>query len=255
VKGASYVIKGFSLIKLPGIKRYVVVPTLINLFLFAGVIWYGSERFDTFLEQFLPSWLEWLEFLLWPLFVIASLLIVFFAFTLVANIFGAPFNGVLSEKIEERLIQQKISIDEGYLALLRGARVGISNEFRKLFYIAIRVIPLLLLFLIPGLNVFAPFLWLIFGGWMLAIEYLDYPMGNRNLSFKQQLTLLKEKRFLCLGFGMALVFMTITPVLNFFAMPIGVAAATALWVDELKQHAPVIPATNKKLDRDHKNAL
>lgn len=244
IKGASYVFRGLSLLKLPGVKRYVVIPALINIFLFAAAIWYGSERFDTLLEQYLPSWLEWLEFLLWPIFAIASLLIVFFAFTLVANIFGAPFNGVLSEKIEEHLTHQKISSDEGYLNLLRGARVGVMNELRKLIYLLVRILPLLILFFIPGLNVFAPFLWFIFGAWLLAIEYLDYPMGNRNLPFKQQLDLLKQNRFLCLGFGMALVFMTIIPVLNFFAMPVGVAAATALWVDELKSHAPAISATN-----------
>ncbi len=237
VKGASYIIKGVSLLKLRGIKRYVVVPLVINITLFAGVIWYGFERFDTILEQYLPSWLEWLQIILWPLFVIASLLIVFFAFTLVANFLGAPFNSVLSEKIEEQLTQQKINSSEGYLDLLRGARVGVSNEFRKLLYIAARIFPLLLLFIIPGVNVFAPLLWFIFGAWFLAIEYLDYPMGNRNYPFKQQITVLKEKRVLCLGFGMALVLMTITPILNFFAMPIGVAAATSLWVDELKLHA------------------
>ena len=236
IKGASYIFKGFTLLKLPGVKRYVIIPTLINIILFAAVIWYGSEQFDTLLEQYLPSWLAWLEFLLWPLFVLASLLIVFFAFTLVANIIGAPFNSVLSEKIEEKLTHQKIASNGGYLDLLRGARIGIVNEIRKLLYLAIRIFPLLILFIIPGLNIFAPFLWFIFGAWLLAIEYLDYPMGNRNLAFKQQISLLKEKRFLCLGFGMAIVLMTIIPVLNFFAMPVGVAAATALWVDELKAH-------------------
>ncbi len=245
IKGAAYVLKGFELLKLPGIKRYVVIPTLINIFLFSGVIWYGSKRFDTLLEQYLPTWLEWLEVLIWPIFFAASLLIVFFTFTLVANIFGAPFNGVLSEKIEEHLSHQKIDSGEGYMDLLRGARVGILNEFKKLFYLAIRVLPLLLLFLIPGLNVFAPFLWFIFGAWLLAIEYLDYPMGNRNLTFKQQLTLLQQNRFVCLGFGMALVVMTIVPVLNFFAMPVGVAAATALWIGELKQSAQTISLEKK----------
>ena len=48
-RGASYALKGFTLLKLPGIKRYVVIPALINFLLFAGVIWYGSKRFDGFL--------------------------------------------------------------------------------------------------------------------------------------------------------------------------------------------------------------
>ena len=244
LKGISHVGNGFNLIKSRGVKRYVVIPTLINFILFIGAIWYGYIKFDTLLEQNLPNWLNWLEFLIWPLFFIACLLVVFFAFTILANVFGAPFNGVLSEKIEQQLTNEKVNSSdgskEGYLKLMHGARIGISNEFRKLFYIAVRAIPLLFIFIIPGINIFAPFIWFIFGAWLLAIEYLDYPMGNRDLTFKQQLTLIKQNRFLCLGMGMALMGMTIVPGLNFFAMPVGVAAATSLWTKHLKQHASAI---------------
>ncbi len=244
LKGISHVRNGFRLITLRGVKRYVVIPVLINFILFTAAIWYGYVQFDTLLEQFLPTWLEWLEFLIWPLFIIACLLVVFFAFTIVANVFGAPFNGVLSEKIEQQISNEKISPsddrNQGYLVLLRGARIGISNEIRKLFYIAIRAIPLLLLFIIPGINIFAPFIWFLFGAWMFAIEYLDYPMGNRNMTFKQQLALIKQNRFVCLGMGMGIMLMTIIPGLNFFAMPVGVAAATSLWTQQLKQSAPAL---------------
>jgi len=249
LKGISHVRDGFKLIKLQGVKRYVVIPVLINFILFIGAIWYLYIKFDSLLERFLPSWLDWLEFLIWPLFFIACLLVIFFTFTIIANVFGAPFNGVLSEKIEQKISDQKLALEhdqnEGYLSLLTGARIGISNEFRKLFYIAIRAVPLLLLFIVPGINIFAPFIWFMFGAWMLAIEYLDYPMGNRNLTFKQQLTIIKQNRFLCLGLGMGMMVMTIIPGLNFFAMPVGVAAATSLWAKHLKQQAPAIESPSK----------
>lgn len=255
LKGISHVRIGFKLIKLRGVKRYVVIPALINIILFTGAIWYGYIKFDSLLEQKLPNWLSWLEFLIWPLFFIAALVIVFFAFTLVANVFGAPFNGVLSQKIEDKIedktsteitpeTESKSDSKINYLQLLRGARIGVSNEFRKLFYIMIRAIPLLFIWLIPGINLFAPFIWFLFGAWLLAIEYLDYPMGNRDFTFKQQLTLIKQNRFLCLGMGMGLMVMTIIPVLNFFAMPVGVAAATSLWTDHLKQQASAIENKN-----------
>jgi len=244
VKGASHVINGFRLLKLSGIKRYVVIPLVINIILFASVIYFGADKIDGLFEQYLPNWLAWLEFILWPLIVIASLLVVFFTFTLVANIIGGPFNGVLSEKIEEHLTQQKINSNESYLNLLRDAGMGISNEVRKLIYIAIRVIPLLILSLIPGLNLIAPILWIIFGSWVFVIEYLDYPMGNHKLSFKQQIALLKNNRFLCLGFGLVLLFMTITPILNFFSMPVGVAAATSLWVKDFNKDTSIISTSN-----------
>jgi len=206
LKGISHVRIGFKLIKLRGVKRYVAIPALINIILFSAAIWYGYLKFDSLL--------------------------------------GAPFNGFLSEKIEERIedattettpkLKSEADSKINYLELLRGARIGISNEFRKLFYIAIRAIPLVFIWLIPGINVFAPAIWFLFGSWLLAIEYLDYPMGNRDYTFKQQLDLIKQHRFLCLGMGIGLMVMTIIPVLNFFAMPVGVAAATSLWTEHLK---------------------
>lgn len=252
LKGISHVRDGFKLIKLRGVKRYVAIPALINIILFTAAIWYGYLKFDSLLEQKLPNWLDWLEFLIWPLFFIAALVIVFFAFTLVANIFGAPFNGVLSQKIEDKIDNKTEPAEENsaedtktnYLELLRGARIGISNEFRKLFYIAIRAIPLLFIWLIPGINLLAPIIWFLFGSWLLAIEYLDYPMGNRDFTFKQQLTLIKQNRFLCLGMGIGLMVMTIIPVLNFFAMPVGVAAATSLWTKHLKQQSTANTLSN-----------
>ena len=164
LKGISHVRDGFKLIKLRGVKRYVAIPALINIILFTGAIWYGYLKFDKLLEQKLPNWLDWLEFLIWPIFFVAALVIVFFAFTLVANVFAAPFNGVLSQKIEDKTSSEKTFTGKttdsdssiNYLELLHGARIGISNEFRKLFYIAIRAIPLLLIWLIPGVNLFAP---------------------------------------------------------------------------------------------------
>lgn len=248
LKGVSHVLNGFRLIQSRGIKRYVAIPTLINLILFSFAIWYGYTEIDQFLDQKLPDWLSWLEFIIKPIFFITSLVVVFFTFTIVANLFGFPFNSVLSEKIEQNLSHEtnikKSSEKKGYLQLLKNAGLGLGSELRKLLYMATRAIPLIIITFIPGVNALAPFLWFLFSAWMLAIEYLDYPMGNHDLNFKQQLIVIKEKRFLCLGMGAALLFMTITPILNFFAMPVGVAAATSLWTNHLKTHCANIENIN-----------
>ena len=88
---------------------------------------------------------------------------------------------------------------------------------------------MLLLFLIPGLQIIAPFLWLAFSAWFLSLEYMDYPMGNHGLDFRAQLGALKKNRLTALGFGGGLTLLMMIPVLNFAAMPAAVAGATAMW--------------------------
>ncbi len=242
LKGASYVARGFKLINTRGIRRYVIIPLLVNVILFSTVIWYGSEQLEllaVWVESYLPGWLDWLTWLLWPLFVLTAMLVVFFIFTPVANLIASPFNGILAEKLEAHLSGSARTESSGWSQLLAGSLTAVANELRKLFYMLFTALPFLLLFLIPGINLIAPFLWLLFGAWMLALEYSDYPMGNHGMRFKDERILLKQHRSLALGFGGTLMLMTMVPGLNFLAMPVGVAGATALWVEQIKPAAEI----------------
>ncbi len=58
-------------------------------------------------------------------------------------------------------------------------------------------------------------------------------MGNHDLTFKQQKQTLKKRRGLSLGFGGSVMVLTSIPIINFIVMPVAVAGATAMWVDQL----------------------
>jgi len=58
-------------------------------------------------------------------------------------------------------------------------------------------------------------------------------MGNHDLTFKQQKETLRKRRGLSLGFGGSLMILTSIPIINFIVMPVAVAGATAMWVDQL----------------------
>lgn len=242
-RGAGFLMQGFRLINQPGIRRFVIVPLLINLVLFAGAIWYLVTQFEIFMDWLLPTlpawlaWLQWLIWLLWPLFAIATSLIVFYLFTPVVNLLAAPFNSLLAERLELHLTGQPLPEGRGLKYLLGDAAKAFMSEIKKLSYMLLWAIPLLILFLIPGVNLIAPFLWFLFSAWMLSLEYADYPMANHNMLFRAERELLRKHRPLALGFGSAVTLMTTIPVLNFLAMPVGVAGATAMWVERLKDKA------------------
>lgn len=234
-KGAGYVFTGLSLITQKGIRPFVLVPLLINTVLFAGGIWLAKSQLQYWMGHLLPSWLSWLEWLLWPVFAVLIFFVVFYVFTLFANLLAAPFNSVLAERVEARLNGLPVPEFQGYGSLPGLIARTFRSELSKLWYMGKWFVLLLILTVIPGLNVTAPVAWAVFGAWMLAIEYVDYPMGNHEHFFNHELAALKRYRGHALGFGGLLSLMTAVPVLNFLVMPTGVAGATAFWVDRISR--------------------
>jgi len=219
-----------------GIRLYVIIPLMVNSLLFAAVIFFGASQLSKSIEWLSSqwAWLEWFALLLWPLFVVISLAIVFFCFTMVANLASAPFNGFLAEAVETELTG-KISSDSNSLSKLPGEMViAIKSEMGKFLYFLLRAIPLLLLFFIPFIQTAAPVIWFLFCAWMLALEYLDFPMGNNNIHFPEVRQILGKRRRLVIGFGIGVMLFTMIPVINFVAMPAAVAGATRLWAEKLK---------------------
>ena len=229
--GAKYAFSGFGLIGKPGVRLYVLLPLVINTLLFSLVIVYGAGRMEDFINRLIAqwAWLEWFTWLLWPFFVVISLIVVFFCFSIVANLIGAPFNGFLAAATESRLTGTAGS-DTGR-GLIVEMGMALKSEFGKFLYFVIRAVPLLLLLLIP---VIGPVIWFFFGAWMMALEYLDYPMGNHGLFFPDIRARLREKRALAMGFGSGVLLLTMLPGLNFIAMPVAVAGATRLYLNEFK---------------------
>ena len=238
LSGITYLLRGLSLIGKPGLRPFVIIPLLVNILVFSLLIWFGIDQFEGLMDRFLPSdesWLAWLRWLLWPLFAIAILLVVFYTFTVIANLIASPFNGLLAEKVELYLGGDLTDQPGGLKQVLKDIIPSLLSELRKLLYFALRAVPLLILFLIPGLNLIAPFVWLAFSAWFLALEYADYPMANHGLQFKEQHRRLKQARYSAMAFGGGLTLMMAVPLLNFLAMPAAVAGATVFWKERLAE--------------------
>jgi CysZ protein len=248
VAGFKAAFAGMCLIFKPGLRRYVAVPFLINLVVFSTMIWFGAGLFESLLDRWLPeeSWLSYFRWILWPLFALAFTLIVFYTFTIIANLIGAPFNDMLAAKAELMLTGQKP--DEGADSLFAAVGPAVKSELQKLAYFLPRAFLLLVLFLIPGVNALAPLAWGLFSAWSLALEYTEYPFGNNGIRFGDQRELMKNRRLTSLAFGSGVMILMLIPGLNFFAMPAAVAGATALWVDRIKSEALVPAGSFQRLE-------
>ena len=241
-RGARYLLQGFRLIRLPGVRRFVLVPALINMILFGGLIVLGGRYFDGWMDTLLPSWLGWLEYVLWPIFAVAVLAVSYYTFTLVANLIGAPFNDRLSARVAAHL---GCAPAESNLHWSRAALVSIADELRKWLYFAALALLALVIWVVPVTTLLAPLAWMLLGIWMMALEYADYPMGNDGLTFREKRAWLRNHRGLAIGFGGLTLVATLIPVVNFLVMPAAVAGATALWVERRDMPGNVVksPAT------------
>lgn len=237
ISGFFLPFQGLRLVLSPGLRRFVVVPLLLNIAVFAALAYLAGSYFDAFMTRWLPdqSWLEFLRWLLWVLFAAAYALLMFYGFTLVANLIASPFNALLAARVEEKLTGQRPADSDD--SLWQAVGPAIAGEIGKIVYLLTRALPLILLFFVPGVNILVTIGWILFGFWFLAIEYADYPMGNHALAPKAQRALLRGRRFKSLAFGAGITVMMLIPVLQFAAMPAAVAGATRLWVDDLNQQA------------------
>ena len=191
---------GLRLLMKPGFRRYIWGPVLINLLVYSLAFWAASEYFSSLLSWLIPGWLSWLEWLIWPIFFTTLVLITFFTFTLLANLFAAPFYGKLAQKTEEYLLGKKAVPDKPE-SLVKGIISSMASELKRLSYFFLRAIPLLILFVIPGVNLIVPIVWIIFSAWFLALEYMSYSLDEHGISFFEQRNQVKKFRLGATAFG------------------------------------------------------
>jgi CysZ protein len=229
--GASYFFKGFSLIKQKGIRRFVFIPLLINVVLFSIAFSYVYSELTSYIGRimtWLPSWLDWLSVIIWPLAVLSILVIFSFLFSSVANWLAAPFNGLLSEKMEAILSGKPTPKGEVF-DVIKDVPRTLSREWKKLSYYLPRAIGFFIILCV--LPIFGQIIWFLFISWMMAIQYKDYPFDNHKIPFTQMKDILKQNQGISYSFGVTVALFSMIPIVNLVVMPVAICGATALWVD------------------------
>jgi len=236
--GAGYLVRGAKLLKQPTLRNFVLVPLLVNILIFGGLIWYGLSYLDALMEDWLdkiPDWLDFISWIIWPVIGLTVSLVTGYLFTAVALIIASPFNALLAEKAEELVTGKPVDSLEGLGAALMAMPRGILRELSKLLYYLPMAVFVLILSFIPLLSLVAPVLWFLLGAWMMSIQFVDYPMDNHQLSFGDVKEAVRSRRLSSMGFGGVVALCAGIPVINFFVVPAAVVGATLLWCEELNQ--------------------
>lgn len=236
--GLQYFFEGFSIMMRPGLRKFVFLPIIINILILGGAFIWLFFKVDGWVDYFLsylPSWLHWLSYILWPI-ILASIILVFgYFFSTLANIIASPFNGLLAEMVEVEL-SGKPAKEMPWNDFIKDVPRMITREFVRLGYSLPRMLVLLVISFIPIINIVSPVLWFLFGSWMMVIQYCDYAFDNHKISFTDMKDRLKSDRMNNMPFGVLVSILTMIPIVNLFIMPAAVCGATAMWVDHYRQH-------------------
>lgn len=205
------------------VRPFVIVPATVSLIVVVSGLALGFSYvtdLSNYLISALPSWLDFLQWILQPLLYLLGLLVGAWSFGFIATIIGSPFLGDLSSRVEQVVPPERSWWQQVAPALAR--------EFRKLRYHLPRLLLLLLVSIVPVVNAIAPFLWLGFGAWMMAVQFCDYSTENRNQEFSATLSILQNNRAGALGFGACVTLAMSIPILNVIVAPIAVCGGTML---------------------------
>jgi CysZ protein len=219
--------KGLKLLTNPRLRSLIIIPILINIVLYSIALALGYYYVGELITQFIPDWLHWLNWILWPLFFIIFFVVSFFSFTVLANLIAAPFYGLLAARTQALISGDAQVVEQPLVQVMVG-------ELKRVLYILIRFLPLLVLLVIPVVNIVAPFVFTLFSAWCLAMEFMAYPLENEGLLFVEQKELLKTARLGILGFGGITMLGLTLPVLNIIVGPAAVIGAT-LYLYEMRE--------------------
>lgn len=237
VAGIQYFFRGLKTVLRPGLLPYLILPLLIGAVTYTAMIWFAVTQFNRLMDTLMPQGDAWYLViaggLLWVVFAVLVMIAMFFTFVMVMNILASPFNGLLAEKVELQACGAEAR-ELGWGQRLREFGIVFLGELRKYAYFLMIAVIILIITFIPLLNLISPLLWFLFGSWMLAAEYVAYPMNNHGKVFKQVRQELQKHRLLTYGLGMAAFILFWVPLLNFFVMPAAVAGGTLLWYERIR---------------------
>jgi CysZ protein len=211
-----------------------VVPTLIALFVYVlsiTGIYRNSDMFVAFFQGYVytSSHAMLLSQLLTGVLIIFVFFVMSWTFVLVVGIVVAPFNSLLSARIEQKLVQRVLMDEDQGHALAevkRSLGATFKNEFKKLFSLAVAGGFAFVLNLFPLFYPMAVFLIAT----LLAVQFVDYSWSRHDLSVGQCLADVARNIVPYSVSGMLFLVLVPVPIVNAFVPAVATSYYTILWV-------------------------
>jgi CysZ protein len=215
----------FSLALVPSVIALAIYLTLVT------IIFNNYHLMKTFLAGYLQLPADqagWAGVFLTAILILFVFVIMSFTFVMLVGLIGAPFNSMLSSRIEDKLAGKSVNQDRSktFGEVLGGFGRSIVNELKKILLILVLSVFAFFLNFIP---VFYPVAALIFS-LLIAVQFVDYSWSRHDWTFGGCFSDV-FKNIVVYGISGAffLVMMTV-PLLNVLVPPLATSYYTVLWL-------------------------
>ncbi len=154
------------------------------------------------------------------------LLLAIVTFTALTLAIGDPFYEKISERVEDQYggVPHAVALP-WYRELLR----GLGESIRLIVFSASVGLLLFVAGFLPAVGqTVVPVIGAFVGGWALALELTGVPFARRGLRLRDRRRVLRQHRWLALGFGVSVFVCFLIPLGAVLVMPAAVAGATLL---------------------------
>ncbi len=232
--GIWLLLRGFGMYaRSPRLMLIGLVPALIAFVLLAGgflalVMW--DSRIAVWLTPYADGWASGLRETARAIVEIALLgawlLLSVLLFTAITLVIGQPFYEAISKSVDDKLGGLP---DEINVPFWRTLPRNIVESVRLVVVTASAAAVIFLVELIPVAGqIIGPLLGALLGGWAIVLELTGVPFERRGLRLRHRRQMLRARRSLALGFGVAAFVCFLIPGVDILIMPAAVAGATLL---------------------------
>ncbi len=237
--GAVYPFRALGVLRRnPPLRRYVIVPILLNLAvgatIYAALLFGGFRLIDGWMAA-VPESLRFLGSLLRVVLLIGLLLLTGWVLVRFGVVLGAPFYTALSQRLEQIVTGLAPPADPFSLgAVLRDIGRALAFELQKLLLVGLGAGIILLGNLLPVVGqVVGVAGWVALGALLACLDFLDPPLERRRLRFREKLGVIRRALPASAGFGLVAVGLVSIPFLNLLSIPLLITAGTLFFCERI----------------------
>ncbi len=249
LSGWMALFKSFGLVgENTSLIKFFVIPFVLNLIILTGVLFFTMTNVDSSIEGILKNFLtgdSWyitmikpfiliIKFLVELILFVLILVVVIFLYSILGGIVTAPFNDIISQRVE--IIKGIKQEEENFSipAAIADVILVIKNIIKMILFMVLINALLFVLNIVPffGQIAFA-FLSFLVTMFFLGFQFFEFPFERRGLTFGQKIKIAWKFKMMVVGLGSGFFVISAIPIVGFLSLNVATVGATTLFVDNI----------------------